>query len=344
MREPFGRPKGPGFGLGVPGARQDARLTYALMGVNVVVLIAMQLSGGSTDPEVLLAFGAMFGPRIADGEYWRLFTAMFLHVGFIHLAFNVFGLWIFGRIVEGVFGPLRFALIYVLAGLCGGVVSYLLNPVAIAAGASGAVFGIIGALAAYFAAQRHVLGQMAQQNLYGLLVLGAVNLIFGLLTPGIDNWAHLGGFGGGFALGYALSPQYRVVFSLMGRPMGFAEQGGQLLRRVWVVPAAVLLLALGIWAGNSTMPPNAATHVRSAERLIESGDFDSARGEIDEAIDAGLGPETALGRAYYIRAQIKESSGDPEGAVQDLARAVRLADEDTRRAAIALWARIVEGP
>ena len=343
MRDPYGRPRDPGSGLGVPGARRDARLTYALMTVNVVVLIAMQLSGGSTNPDVLLAFGAMFGPRIADGEYWRLLTAMFLHVGFIHLAFNVFGLWVFGRIVEGVFGPLRFALIYVLAGLCGSVVSYLLNPVTIAAGASGAVFGIIGALAAYFAAQRHVLGQMAQQNLYGLLVLGAVNLIFGLLTPGIDNWAHLGGFGGGFALGYALAPEYRVVFSLMGRPMGFAERGGQLLRRLWVVPAAILLLALGIWAGNSTMPPNADTHVRNAERMIERGDFDSARDEIDEAIEVGLGPETALGRAYYIRAQIKASSGDPEGAVQDLARAVRLADEDTRSAAIALWARIVGG-
>ncbi len=344
MRDSNDRPWGSGSRLGAPGARQDARLTYALMAVNVVVLIAMQMSGGSTNPDVLLAFGAMFGPRIADGEYWRLLTAMFLHVGFIHLAFNVFGLWVFGRIVEGVFGPLRFALIYVLAGLCGSVVSYVLNPVTIAAGASGAVFGIIGALAAYFAAQRHVLGQMAQQNLYGLLVLGAVNLIFGILTPGIDNWAHLGGFGGGFALGYALAPEYRVVFSLMGRPMGFAERGGQLLRRLWIVPAAILLLALGIWAGNSTMPTNAATHVRNAERLIDRGDFDSARDEIDEAIDVGLGPETALGRAYYIRAQIKESSGDYEGAVQDLARAVRLADEDTRRAAIALWARIVGGP
>ena len=133
------------------------------------------------------------------------------------------------------------------------------------------------------------------------------------------------------------------MFSLMGRPMGFAERGGQLLRRLWVVPAAILLLVLGIWAGNSTMPPNAATHVRNAEHLIERGDFDSAQDELDEAIDVGLGPDTALGRAYYIRAQIKESSGDHGGAIQDLARAVRLADEDTRRAAIALWARIVEG-
>ena len=90
---------GPGWQAGgsLPGTDRRPVVTYTLLAINVVVWLAMGLAGGSEDPNVLLDFGAMFGPLIASGEYWRLFTAMFLHVGILHLAFNGFGLFIFGR-------------------------------------------------------------------------------------------------------------------------------------------------------------------------------------------------------------------------------------------------------
>ena len=102
---------------------------------------------------MLLNFGAMFGPLIASGEYWRLFTAMFLHVGFTHLFVNGFALFVFGPIVERAFGPTKFLTIYLLGGLTGSVASYLLNSIAIGAGASGGVFAVIGGLAAFFVVQ-----------------------------------------------------------------------------------------------------------------------------------------------------------------------------------------------
>lgn len=340
MTNPTGRAGGYGPVQFPPGSGQPHRLTYALIAVNVVLMVSMELMGGSSDTDVLVAFGAMFGPRIADGEYWRLLTAMFLHVGFLHLGFNMFGLWIFGRMVEQVYGPARFALIYVLAGLFGSVASYLLNPITIAAGASGALFGTVGALAAFFAYHGGIRGGIARQQLTGLLVLGAVNLVLGFLIPGIDSWAHLGGLVGGFILGYVLTPRYVLVLSHLGQPRGVFEQDGWLRRRYWVVPAAVLVLAGGIWIGNSTIPPNAVTSVRNAERLIDEGDLDGARTWVNEAIDQRLVPEQALGRVYYVRAQLRADSGDSRGAIQDLRRAVMLADEETRREAVALLARI----
>lgn len=341
MRNFSQRSAGPGFGLGFPGASsRRPNLTYALIAINVVVLIAMELAGGSTNNQVLIDFGAMFGPSIADGQYWRLFTAMFLHVGVMHLAFNMFGLFIFGRMVEGVFGPYRFALLYILSGLFGSVISYLLSPIAIAAGASGALFGIIGVMAAYFAVQREVLGRMAQQNLYGLLILGAINLVFGLLSPGIDNWAHMGGFVAGFGLGYAFAPEYNVVRSVVGGPMGMTKRAGQWLGRLWVVPLAIVVLALGVWAGNSSLPATAATYVNSAEQLMAEEDFEAALAEIDRAFELREGPSVALGRAYYVRGQLRVQSGDVSGAKSDLGIASRLADGQTKQAARALLVQI----
>ena len=189
---------------GQPRPRKQVWVSYLLLFVNVLILIAMSFAGGSSNSEVLIDFGAMYGPYLAAGQYWRLFTAMFIHVGIIHLLFNSFGLWIFGRMAEALFGSSKFVLIYVLAGLCGAVVSYIFNPIVIAAGASGAIFGILGALVAFFAPMYK--DPNARKNLYGLLGLVGLNLIFSLLRPSVDTWAHMGGFASGFILGYFIIP------------------------------------------------------------------------------------------------------------------------------------------
>ena len=168
-------------------------VTYALLLLNLLLWITLEVSGGSTNAQNLIDFGALSAPLIVDGEYWRLFTAMFLHAGVMHILANSLSLFIFGQIVERTHGHARFALIYLLAGLFGSVASLTLNSTGVGVGASGAVFGIVGALAAYFVANRRVMGDLGRQNLVGLLVLVGINVVFGLTAPGIDNWAHMGG-------------------------------------------------------------------------------------------------------------------------------------------------------
>ena len=278
---------GMGMRGSLPGSTRRPVVTYALIAVNVLIWLAMEFEGrsrgGSESPEVLLQFGAMYGPLIAAGEYWRLFTAMFLHVGLLHLAFNGFGLLIFGRIVEGIYGPVRFSLIYVLAGLFGSVASYLLNSVSIGAGASGAIFGVLGALAAFFLVRREMLGEVGRQNLTGLAVIAAINLVFGFSQPGIDNWAHMGGLVAGFALGMALAPNYRLVDDVFGMG-GRLVNVNSLARSFWVVPVAVALLFGATLLGNSRMP-DAQSHIDKAEQHMQEGDFEASLSELRAALE-----------------------------------------------------------
>ena len=321
-------------GAPLPGAGRAPVVTWTLLAVNALVWMAMEVVGGSEDPEVLLDFGALFGPSIANGEYWRLFTAMFLHIGLMHLLFNGFGLFIFGRMVERVYGRTRFAAIYLLAGLAGSVVSFLLNPISIGAGASGAIFGILGALVAYFVAGRDVLGEMGRQTRSGLVVIAVINLMFGYLTPGIDNWAHLGGLIGGFAVAYPLAPTFRRQGStdpiqIPTRPV----KTNSLVRRWWVLPLALLVLAAGTRMGMATVGDHPIFHVQKAERFLEEQSYDSALQEIAEAIQL----DPLIGEAYYVRGRVLADIGDVGGAVSDLALAIRLGlDPETRAQAITL--------
>ena len=258
-------------------------VTYTLLAINVVVWLAMELTGGSEDRNVLLRFGAMFGPLIASGEYWRLFTAMFLHGHIWHLAFNSFLLFVFGQQVERIYGPTRFALIYVLSGLFGSVASYLLNSLVTSVGASGAIFGVLGALVAFYLARREMLGEMGRQSLTGLAVFAAFNLLFGFTQPGIDNWAHMGGLAAGFTIGMALAPNYRRVDDTFGF-------GGQLVdvnslaRSFWVVPLALVILAGATALGNSRTP-NVESHFERAERFLRDGNRQASFNELIKALE-----------------------------------------------------------
>jgi membrane associated rhomboid family serine protease len=315
----------------MPGANLRPLVTWGLISANIIVWLMMTVAGGSTDTGVLLSFGAMFGPFVAEGEYWRLFTAMFLHAGGLHLAFNMIALWSFGGTVERLFGHYRFITLYVLAGLAGSVASYLLNHVSVAVGASGAVFGILGGLAAFFVTQRQLLGKMGQRNLTSILFLAAINLFIGFVVPGIDNWAHLGGLAGGFAIGYMLAPRYQVVRSELGMSARVIE-AGRPFDRWWVVPVAVVVLAVGVFAGNATMPENAISLAYKAERSLEQDDYTAALAQAGRAIE--LAP--AEGLAYYVRAKVNAELGNTEQAISDAGKAVQFGDRETREKAGAL--------
>ena len=205
-------------------------ITYVMLGAIVFVFILESVTGGSTNSQNLIRLGAQVNSAVANGELWRLLAAMFLHIGVSHIAFNGWALFSLGTDVEGFYGPVRFALIYFFAGLLGNIAYYLLGPDGISAGASGAVFGLIGAEVAFFLANRELFGSFGRQRLGNLGVLIAINLFFGFTVPGINNLAHLGGLVGGLLLGWGLphatapigssAPGYRRSSWSTGRPRG----------------------------------------------------------------------------------------------------------------------------
>jgi rhomboid protease GluP len=174
----------------------------AILAINVVAFgldLLLGLAGGRG----LLEAGAMVPVLVARGEWWRLITAMFLHVGVLHLALNSFGLYIFGGVVEQALGSARMVTLYLVTGFCASAVSFAFGPPAVAAvGASGAVFGMLGVWLAYNLRRRSL--AMARANVQWALMLIGINLVFGLSVPGIDNLAHVGGLVAGVAAGLGI--------------------------------------------------------------------------------------------------------------------------------------------
>ena len=329
----------PTRGFTLPGADGRVVITWLLLAINILVWLFMQLVGGflNQDVDVLLRFGAMFGPLIATGEYWRLFTAMFLHANLLHLFFNCFALFIFGRLVEGVYGHTRFTIIYVLAGLAGGVLSYMFNKTAIAVGASGAIFGILGALAAYFLANRDTLGEMGRRNLTGLITIAAINLGIGLVVPNLDNWAHFGGLAGGFVLGLALAPRY--MYEFVETPLGvvrrIADQHPLGVR--WLsIPVFIVLLGGLVWYVGSDVSDAQQSQILviRAERLLQDGNAMGALEHADRAVELDL----LSGQAFYTRGKIMARIGSTDRAKADLSASLRLPglNQNQRQDAISL--------
>lgn len=203
---------------------------------------------GRQGTQNLIDLGAKFGPFIADGEYWRLALPMFLHVGFFHLLTNLFGLIIFGSMVERIFGPRNFVAIYLAAGVMGNVASFVAGP-NISVGASGAVFGIFGAFGMYLLLNRRLLGQVGRQQLTSIGVIVAINIVFGLSTSGIDNAAHIGGLIGGALIAFFIAPRERLVaiaspFSFAGAPRMSLQTGQQPVARLAAAVAVITIIAV----------------------------------------------------------------------------------------------------
>lgn len=143
-----------------------------------------------------------------EGQYWRLLTATFLHGGIAHIFMNAFSLYIIGPDTERIYGTWRFLAVYMLAGLSGSVLSYAFSPNP-SVGASGAIFGLFGALGVFFFESREVLGELSSRQLQGLVALLLINLFVGFTSTGIDNFGHIGGLLGGLVVGWMLVPRYK---------------------------------------------------------------------------------------------------------------------------------------
>ncbi|MEM7537041.1 MAG: rhomboid family intramembrane serine protease [Chloroflexota bacterium] len=228
-------------------------ITRTLLVMNLVVFVAMIVYGyitfgilnGTEDTRVLVTFGAKYTPAIAiEGETWRLFTAMFLHIGVFHLLFNLYALNALGPLVEGYFGHLRFAAIYILGGLAGSLASYAFS-LAISAGASGAIFGLAGATTVYFLRYRENFGERGRSILQNMLAVIGINIVFGLASSGIDNWGHIGGLLGGAIVAWGVLPRYKTPDVVVLGPQPIQEEERMGVEIGWVVLCAALL-AFGV--------------------------------------------------------------------------------------------------
>ena len=225
------------------------RVTQVLLVINVVVFIAMIVYGwfaygtldGTQDMRVLTVFGAKINELIARGQVWRLFTAMFLHIGVIHLLFNLYALNALGPLVETYFGHARFTAIYLIGGLYGSLASYAFSPVP-SAGASGAIFALAGAITVYFLRYRENFGQRGRAILNNMFLVIGINLVFGLAQPGIDNWGHMGGLIGGALVTAGLLPSYRRPAVITYGTNYMEEEPRTLLHIAWV------MFCLASWA------------------------------------------------------------------------------------------------
>ncbi|MBO7710595.1 MAG: rhomboid family intramembrane serine protease [Lachnospiraceae bacterium] len=186
--------------------RSRGKVTLSLVVVNVAVFIVLSLMGNTESAAFMAAHGACYAPYIVEnGEYWRLFTAMFLHFGVVHLLYNMLCLLTLGDLLEKVIGPVRYLVIYVAGGLAGNVLSVLVgmrtHNYAVSAGASGAAFAVIGALL-LVVIRRH--GRLGQIRLERMLLMVALMIAQGFVEPGTDNMAHIGGVIAGFVLAFVL--------------------------------------------------------------------------------------------------------------------------------------------
>lgn len=180
-------------------------VTPALIALNVIVFIVMLamgvgIFGGHADD--YLKFGANFGPLTTGGEWWRLVTCTFVHAGILHLAFNMWALWDSGYLTERLFGNAWFAAIYLFAGVAGSFASMLWHAETISVGASGAIFGVFGALLAYTIRQhRSIPPEITNRLRISTSIFVTYSLFYGFAASGIDNAAHFGGLAGGLIMG-----------------------------------------------------------------------------------------------------------------------------------------------
>lgn len=208
--------QGPGRKIAAANVRGRASITTVLLALIGGMFVVEVVAGGpgsllnGPSGRTLVDLGASVALAqtpsgelvgIAAGQYWRLVSAMFLHAGLLHIAFNAYALWIFGSVVEQELGRLRFALIYLATGILASATSYAFGPNAVGVGASGAIFGVFGAFVAYNYRRRHL--ALAAARLRAALWLIVINAFLAFSIPGIDWRAHVGGLLAGGVAGFA---------------------------------------------------------------------------------------------------------------------------------------------
>jgi len=277
--------------------------TYIFILINTIMFLLMEFKGGSANTENLLQFGAKESFLITNGEMWRLVTPIFLHIGLLHFALNNMALFYLGKITERIYGTVRFTLIYLLAGIIGNIASFIFAPTTIGAGASGAIFGLFGALLYFGYTNPDLFFRTLGRDV--LTVIG-VNLVFGIVVPNIDNYAHIGGLIGGF-----------VIAAILHLP--------KQKRKKWLAFIFSIFIIIGItftswWGIYQREPKGSEALVIIGEKAIDQGDTDKAYKIFEQLVKQY--PERSYHHFYY--ANILFQKGNKEQAKEHYNKAIEL--------------------
>ncbi|GGI40018.1 rhomboid family protein [Mammaliicoccus stepanovicii] len=190
-------------------------VTYALITINIIVWLSLVLVFKNLAQINLVEYGGLVHFNVVHGEWYRLVTHMFLHADFTHLIMNIFSLIIFGKLIEGALGSIKMFTIYMVSGLFAGIVSLSIDTVSISIGASGAIFGLIGAFIVYLFTRRDINKQFVLQTFIGIVILSLMTLFI----SNVNHFAHLGGFIGGAIMMYIFhswmnKDKYRLYYIL----------------------------------------------------------------------------------------------------------------------------------
>lgn len=209
-------------------------ITYSIIVINILIFLSMYMFGnGSEDALTLIRFGANNRDLVANyHEYYRLITSGFIHIGILHLLFNMYALYIIGVQIENFFGKVKYLLIYLISIISGGLLSILFSNT-ISAGASGAIFGLLGAMLYFGYHYRLYLGSAIKSQIIPIIIL---NLMLGLVSTGIDNGAHIGGLIGGILVSMACGVPNKSKKS--------EQINGIILSIIFIVFMAMLVLSI----------------------------------------------------------------------------------------------------
>ncbi len=285
---------------------QKNYLTKLFMAINIIYFIYMTTQGGTTDIYNLIKFGAKYNPLIASGEYYRLFTNMFIHIGIVHLLLNTYALKILGKDSEAIYGSSKFLIIYIVSGIFGGLGSFIFSD-AVSAGASGAIFGLIGSYL-YFGIKKPLI--FSARYGMNLIVLLVINIIFGLSSGNIDNFAHFGGLLGGFLTSWSLGLKKEKTFS----PKKLFAQG-------LIILIMISLLFTGVQKHQSSWEYNFHIGIK----YLQEEDFENAKSQFE----IGIEKNKNISELYFYIALIHYYEGDFNLAIDYLNKTLSIDPNDS---------------
>ncbi len=259
-------------------------------------MVLRGVSAFAPTPQQAIAFGADYGPLTLGGQWWRLFTSMFVHFGIVHLGLNMWCLWNLGRAAERLLGRFSYLLAYLASGIFGSIASVYWHPQAAGAGASGAIFGLAGVLVSFVYLKKTPAHLQVNSKMLGSLgTFIAYNLIFGAAIPGISNAAHIGGVVMGLAVGALL-------------PSASADESSRRTRLSIVVTlTAIALIASAVATKRITAR---ASEFASIQQLLAKGNSEEALAQLQQLTtrEPNFAPaQSMLGSLYFQRSRYPEA-------------------------------------
>lgn len=278
-------------------------LTYIIIAINILICILMFLIDKSFDFNIytLIRFGAKHNSMIASGQYYRLISPTFLHSDLTHLFFNMYALFILGKNIEIIYGKSRFIIIYLVAGVFGTLGSFIFTK-SIAVGASGAIFGLLGAHVSLYISKPNFFNKKFLKDI--LTVIG-INLLLGIIFPNIDNWAHICGLIGGFIISWSIGIRGQKTFTS---------------KKVIAQLLTLILLCTSLIVGIKLTQNSWEYNLFKGEQYLESNNIDKAEREFK----IGISRNDDMEIFHYYLGHINLAKGNSQKARYHFEKAVEI--------------------